>query len=277
MLGTESEIRERLERQSFVPTKGGYQIKTVYLGEDLVVCAIKRRDPIFWNDARVRSLSKKPLVGPVYAWARKQNRAFMFHLKQAIKFLVAVVLREPAAGPMAMQRTLYGYRLFENLNGLMDPFMILERVKIKTPYTRVTISPAIVKERSDKTLLDELRELAEQGKMEEANKRIEETMALDQKIWEKRLCNLDFSFKNYRTRGGKVVLRDAGSGSDHYEDMVHFLETLHGLHGPVEECCNPIQKNTRRLSLLSPSLSEAYRKRALEVYTVENFKVHWLR
>lgn len=278
-LGTEQEVRERLEGYIFKPLKGGHQIKTVYVSDgDLVVCVPKRRDPIFWDEKRVDKIQHHPVLGSLYRWVHKRNSRIMVHVKQGIKYFMAWVSGDPAAKPLSMLTTLNGHRLAQRLDGMMEPFMILDRVEIQTsPYVRRILSPVIVKERSDKTLLDELREMIQSGKMEEAESRIEEALKLDQTIWKQNLCNTDFSLKNYRTRHGKVVLRDAGHVKDNYQEIIHFLETLHGHHGEVEDKCHPIRKNILRLAQWDPLLSEKYRKRAMETYTVDNLKIHWFR
>ena len=48
ILGDETETRERIARQIFTPIRGGDQIETVYLGDDLAVYVprIKGRDPL---------------------------------------------------------------------------------------------------------------------------------------------------------------------------------------------------------------------------------------
>ena len=277
-LGTKEEVQNRLKGHVFKPIKGGYQIKTVYLSDDLVVSIPKRRTPIYWDEEMVQWLESKPAIRPFYVWARRRNSFMMFHLKQGLKYLLALVSRSPAAGPFAMVSTLNGYRLAQKLDGLMDPFVILDRVEIRTDrHSKRVLSPVIIRERSDETLLDELRELVRLGKVEEAKERTEEAMRLDEKIWEKQLCNIDFSFKNDRIRHGKVVLRDGGNVSENYREIIHFIETLHGLHGEVEEKCHPIRKNIKRLALFSKNLSDYFQKRASEIYTIKNFNRCWFK
>lgn len=280
LLGTEDEVRDRLKGHLFQPVEGGHQIKTVYLSSDLVVFTLRRRAPLYWNEERAERIQKNPLFRPLYRWAKERNSWWLYYPKQGIKYLIALASRDPAAGSsFAMRTTLKGYQLSRRLGGLVDPFMILDPVEIRTERDpKLVLSPVIVKERCDKTLLEELEELIASGKEDEVRRRLEELLRLEEEILEKQLANLDIGFKNYRLRQGKIVLRDSGHVTDNYQEMMYTIESFHGLHGKVRETCNPLMRNIAHLACFSQKLSEEYRKRALdEVYTPKNLDRHWFK
>lgn len=278
-LGTEEAVLKRLEGNLFQAVEGGHQMKTVYLSDDLVVAEPIRRAPIYWNEEKVRWIEGRLLLAPFYKWARERNALPMVHLKQWIKLAVACLSGDPDAGSLALQTTLRGYRLAKRLDDLADPSMVLDSVTIQTgKQRRLTLSPAIVRERCDETLLDRLEALIRAGQRGEAWERIEEVLQLDQEIWRRQLCNIDPGLKNYRIRKGKVVLRDMGHLSDRYDEVLFTVASFHGLHGGVRQEQNALQRNIARLAACDRDFSERYRRRALrEVYTVPCLNARWFQ
>jgi len=276
LINHEQRVRDRIHQQFFVPVKGGHQIKTVYLGEDLVVYIPRRRHPIYWNKNEVLRIEGFFLVGPIYKWFRKQKSSLIFQFKQGAKWLVAYLRKDPKAGPFAMNETFQSYEISRSLEHLIDPFLILDEIELKIDKNKnIRLSPVIIRERCDESLIDLLKELIRCGNDEEAKRRVDDAIRLDEQIWQKHVFNIDFSFKNYRVRRKKMVLRDLGSLSDDYAKILFNLERLHGMHGPIEYSCHPIRKNFARISAFSQALGDYYLERARIAYSIENFRRIW--
>jgi hypothetical protein len=275
-LGAEEEVCRRLKGQTFTPIDGGYQIKRVYLGTDLVLYVPKRREPIFWEDATIDRILTKPFLGSAYRRLRRINSFGVFHIKQGIKLLVAVLNRDPAAGPLALIQTLESYRRAERLDGLVDPFLILKAVQIRTGQRRrKKLCWVIVRERCDRSVLMDVRELMQAGDRTRAKSLVEEMVYLDEQIWCQGLLNRDCSLKNVRVRGDRVVLRDAGQLTAEFAEAAEFLDNIAWPEEPDKRLYCPVRKNLPRLYRIDEELARFYLRVGREVYSVDNLSRCW--
>lgn len=274
-LGPEEQVRERLKEQSFSPIDGGYQIRKVYLGSDLVLYVPKRREPIFWEDDAIERILEKPVLGSLYRRLQKMNSAGMYQLKQAVKLMMAVANKDPAAGPLALIRTLESYRRAERLEGVVDPFLILETVRVRTGRRWKRLCWVIVRERCDRSLLLDVQELTASGNLERAKSLIEQMIYLDEKMWSQGLLNRDCSLKNVRVREQQVVLRDAGQLTGEFAAATEFIEQIAWPEEPDKRLYCPVRKNLLRLYRLDEELARFYLDLGRQVYHPQNLSRCW--
>ncbi|MBI4435845.1 MAG: carbamate kinase [Candidatus Omnitrophica bacterium] len=256
-LGLVEELLQKIARQRFTPIFGGAQARTIYLSEDLAIYDLQENTEVTLNHQ----------TSP---WAK------------AAKKRIKLVLRHLFGEDLSVGYGLESYRIAAALEDTyIDPFVILENVTLRIPKDGeeavIHLRHAIVRERNDVFMVDILKELVQEGKLEEAMAKIEEVFRLD--VWlikEKRIVNLDLHFlKNTRIRNGRVVLRDLGYLTKDRDLALFFLTRLH--QGGWEVAGgHPIEVTAQRLSHFAPpSLVNHYRTRAYEVYSIENFKHLW--
>jgi len=277
ILISEEAVRRRIARQRFASIRGGYQIDTIFLSEDLTIYHPRVRDPLYLQAETADRLRQHLILGPLYRWVVRMDSPLMHTVKQMVKVGYQLARGNfSVLDPVAQERTLKGYRLAERLGDLVDPFLILEDVDLRLkPRGEVTLLTAIVRERSDRFLIDELRELVAGGQLEKAEARIEEALRLYERMWEKGIFNRDLHFfENMRIRDGRVVLRDAGDLTDDFTAAVASLGLLYS--DTLDPREHPIEKSAQQLSTFSPnSLVNFYRVEAGHVFSLENFRRRW--
>jgi len=275
---SEADLRRQIQQQVFHSIPGGFQIKEVYLSPDFAVYVLRERELVDLNPTVRQWIGWISPLEKLYQRLRRTRSSRLILAKQRAKVLIELLRGNfSTLRHEGFAQTVDSYALGKALGDLADPFQSLEDVTLRIgengEKTR-TFPYVMIRERNDNFLEDVLPALVREGRLEEAKARIEEMLHLEERIWEKKRFNADIHLLwNTVIRQDRVVLRDLGRLTQKREEAIRVLGDLHA--GTLDELAHPIEKTASVLFEASPELGVFYRRKAYDVYTVENFLKHW--
>ena len=230
----EGTIRERLQREILILVSDSSMQVTVYGNNEWVV-KVPRKARMPLPDSEIRKMRKEGILHEVlYRVARRilpeiiydRLRHWYLDIVWPIIHGEFDILRKRLVPIFA------SYALGLRLNpAQVIPYRIVRNLEIKVMTSSgvktMVIPVAIVQERVENLLLDELKSLSTQGDLETSKKRIDEVLKIYEGIWRKGIFIPDVSIAaNMGLRNGRVCLCDAGSL---FEDRDNALERLEGM------------------------------------------------